>query len=265
MPSPTQSTGQEPPSEPSSRRWRWITPLRLTGLLVISLALLAFVGARMMSDRRFDQGMAALRVHRFRLADEQLKLAGDIDRRGGEVALMRCRVAWVDGDRETSLAHLQAAENQGLDPSRVEQERTLIQIRGDSAAAMRPQLPAMLRGTSPQDGPAILEAFTAGFLARANVGQASEILDYWQQADADDPRIYYWRGVLRRAFGEPSDAVEQFETALRLAPEMTPARLALADVLRSADFYSDALAQYEQIVRRGKETPMPSSGWRSAN
>ncbi len=214
----------------------------------MALALVAVVvAAKILSDRALDLGVAALRIHRFDEADQQFQRAGKWYRRGGEVALLRSRAAWAEGDSERGALLLDLASDEGMAAKRIEQERLLMQIRGGSAGEMRSRLPSMLQ-RSPQDGPAILEAFTAGFLAHGEADRAAEMLAMWQDADADDPRVYYWRGVLHQTFGESIDAIEHFRAALAVAAEMTPARFALAEILKSHFFYSEALPHYQRVV-----------------
>lgn len=235
-PTETDASVAKPP------RWKWAF------WVVVVLALVA-VSAWSLCNRWFDQGLAAARVHQFTLAEQLLKRSGMINGRSGQVALLRSRVAWVSGDLQTAQTLLETAQQQGLDQKQIEQERLLITIRSGAAATeMRSQLPTMLTGTSTQDGPAILEAFTAGFLARGRIDQATEILRIWENADASDPRIHHWRGVLQQAFGHPNRAIEQFEKTIAVAPEMDQSRLALAETLRSAEFFAQAIPQYKQLV-----------------
>lgn len=188
-------------------------------------------------------------MHRFDLANQHLEQAASVNRLGGRVDLLISRVAWVRGDAEASQRQLERAASKGVDADLLEREKRLAQIRFGSAASWRPKLPTMLQQTTSEDGPAILEAFTAGFLAQGSPEQAAEILAVWQQADPQDPRIDYWSGMSDQAFGNPDDAAEHFRDALRKSPDMTPARLALADLLQSVYFYPEALSHYERVLR----------------
>ena len=236
-----------PDAEPIARR-RLLSRRQMIVITMVLLVLGIFVVARFVSDRWYGQGMAALRIHRFEVAEQFLQKAATINRRRGEVALMRGRVAWVKGDQVASEKWIQQAAAQGLDPKRIDRERRLLQIRAGSAEIEYSRLSTMLR-QHPEDGLATLEAFTAGFLARGNVQRATEMLAFWKQADASDPRIHYWHGMLNRAFGKESIAIEHFEQAIRAEPDMSPARLALADLLTSFFFYPEARLQYQRLVR----------------
>ncbi len=253
-----QADGQ-PPIAPTDTgtdtvgRRRFLSRWHLLVLATVLLAVGWFAVVRTVSQRRFGQGLAALRIHLFELADQRFEQAGSWHQRGGEVALLRGRVAWVKGDLEASKEWIKTAAIQGLDPQRAEQERLLAQIRSGSAAGQRSRLPTMLR-RRPEDGPAILEAFTAGFLARGDVDQATELLSLWEEADAKDPRIHYWRGTLNRAFGNEAEAIGEFERALRNSPNMAPARMALADLLKSFYFYPEALVQYQRVLAEQPST-----------
>ncbi len=247
------SRKQEAPNKEVGQRRRLLSGWRLVCLLVVLLLLAVAAVTRFGSDHYLKQGAAALRIHRFQQADRCLQRAAICRWRGAEVALLRSRLAWVQGDLAASEAHLQVAARRGAVPSTVKQERTLMKVRDGSAVALRSRLPSMLQ-TFPDQGPAILEAFTAGFLARGDADQASEILAIWQDADATDPRVDYWQGVTKRAFGKPSHAIAHFQSGLKKSPEMTVARLALAETLRSHFFYRQALAHYRRVLRQQSDS-----------
>jgi tetratricopeptide (TPR) repeat protein len=240
--SATDTTGGLPtPSRRLLRGWR------LVAVLVVSLGLAAVAASRFQSDRHFRLGLEAFRLHRFDLADQQFAKALRWSPRGGEIAKMRSRAAWMNDDRQASQRHLADAVARGLDAASIEQERQLMKIRDGAGAEQHSRLPSMLQ-RSPEQGPAILEAFTAGSLARGDSVTASGILSIWERADPNDPRIHYWRGTLHQSFGEQIDAVEHFEAALRIAPQMTPARLSLAEVLEAQFLYAQAIDHYRQVV-----------------
>jgi tetratricopeptide (TPR) repeat protein len=237
------SAANEP--EPARRRhlWRWLAAI------VVLLVVAGMLGTQIGSRHWLKRGQVALSIHRFDLANQYLEKAARLNDLGGQVELMLGRVAWVRGDGQASQRRLERAVEQGVDEKQFQREKELAQIRFGAAGAMRSKLPTMLQQTSTEDGPAILEAFTAGYLAQGSPDQAAEILAVWQQADSQDPRIDYWRGVREQAFGSQEKAIGHFREALRKAPKMTPARLALADLLQSFYFYPEARTQYQRVLQ----------------
>lgn len=240
--------GATPPDPAAERANRRPSPTRrvVFVLLVLVAAACFFLPPRVAQDS-LTGAIDATRIYRFDRAFPLFEKAAAWSTLEGEVAYQQARAAWMNGDLEASGAALDLASKQGFDQSRIKRERQLIQIRGGGASTSRGRLPTMLR-VAPEDGPAILEAFTAGFLSEGDAAGAAEMLAAWKDADATDPRVDYWAGVLDQTFGVPGDAIEHYRDALQRAPEMSRARLALAGLLKSRLFFTEALANYQILA-----------------
>ena len=226
-------------------------PKRRASRLVL-LALLAGIACVLwiwsLSGKWVDDGEAAIRLHRFGDARQAFRRASHVPLRGGVAWMGMARAAWMSGDLTMAEESLVAARSKGATEDQITRERQLIQIRQGAAVELRPELPEMLRRTTNEEGPVILEAFVAGFLNRGQTDGAAEILAAWKDAAPDDPRLYFWRGVVMQSEGRNHDAIESQRKALSLAPRMTVARLAIAEPYRQSEYYREAIPIYRTVL-----------------
>jgi predicted CXXCH cytochrome family protein len=140
----------------------------------------------------------------------------------GVTALTAIRDAIGSADPLLRLGAIRA-----LEPYDVETRRLASPLLADPAKAARLEAARLLAA----DGASVEEWLAAELVA------------------ADRPETHVEIGALRAEQGRPGEAVAAFETALRLDPNFTPARLDLADLLRSLGRDAEAEAPLREAVR----------------
>ncbi|ATQ70666.1 MULTISPECIES: multiheme c-type cytochrome [Methylosinus] len=193
-------------------------------------------------SRRLGQASAAKAIALGRraapgAAEALAALAGD----GGESAIMRATalslLARAPGEmalraiREaigSSDALLRLGAIRALEPYDATTRRLAAPLLADPAAATRLEAARLLAATG----------------VSAEEWVAAELVS------AERPETHLGVGALRAEQGRPLEAIAAFETALRLDPKFTPARLDLADLLRSEGRDAEAEAPLREAVRR---------------
>ncbi|GEM_PF-5337047 len=76
----------------------------------------------------------------------------------------------------------------------------------------------------------------------------------------DDPEEWARQGVGHRDVGEPEAAIECLEKAVRLAPQSTVYQIELAETLREAGQFEEAIAAYEKVLEGEPDFPEALEG-----
>ena len=103
--------------------------------------------------------------------------------------------------------------------------------------------PAMAAGPDPDT--AIADAIAAR--AKGDFAAARKLLTAVLAANAEHARALHELAVLHAIFGELSDAAALFKRALQADPAMTASRKNLAEVLRAAGRFSEALPHFKAL------------------
>ena len=236
--------------KPRSRRkpagWRlsrrhavWLTLL----LAVLALALFArpsySLWARQAAARR-------LRIGAISDARQYLRRAAWSAPDDGTIDMMSAfcfrQLRQVDRWRDA----LQAAEEKGISPARIERERELYRIQtGNWREGAESQFAAFAaQGVTAYDVPG---AFVSGCLARGRSGLAQQILDAWSADYPNDAHVAYMRGKYWESLFDTEQAQAQYEEAILLEPRHELAHLALAETFEQNDQLNQAFGQYAAL------------------
>lgn len=93
---------------------------------------------------------------------------------------------------------------------------------------------------------------------RGSIEQLKQGLNLKKDADAsprDQSRIHYVLGGLLVNDGRDEEAAEQFEQALKLAPELSDARVKLGNIQARSGNLEQALATYDSVISNQAENP----------
>lgn len=92
-------------------------------------------------------------------------------------------------------------------------------------------------------------------LAENRYEQALGFLTQAMEVDGSDPFLHVNLGRVYRRLGEDDKAIESFQTAIRLLPELFDAHLQLAETFRSMSRPVDAVQSYRNAVRIRPDEP----------
>jgi predicted Zn-dependent protease len=101
----------------------------------------------------------------------------------------------------------------------------------------------------------VLEAMAAGYARVYRLGEAEEILSFWQEREPENPLAMLYRGKLFEIHQRPSDAVVEYRRAVEVDPEFDEARQRLAAALIDLQQAGDAQAHLEHLRRRQPHNP----------
>jgi predicted CXXCH cytochrome family protein len=193
-------------------------------------------GSRRIGDASAAKAIALGRSAAPGAAEALAALAGD----EGESAIMRA----------TALSLLARAP--GVTALRAIREAISASdplLRLGAIRALEPYDIATRRLASPLLADPVKATRVASARLLAAAGASAEEWVAAELVSADRPETHLGVGALRAEQSRPLEAIAAFETALRLDPKFTPARLDLADLLRSQGRDAEAEAPLREAVR----------------
>ena len=135
----------------------------------------------------------------------------------------------------------------GAAPDPVEEGGTPPQRGTDPVAAVARSLVATARTSLPTICDALFVEACRQYRAK-NIDRARKLFLHVLSLDPTHVNTLCNLGALERQLGRGQRALELLQTAIVLAPDLAPARTALADALRDAGKLEQALAQYRKAI-----------------
>jgi tetratricopeptide (TPR) repeat protein len=105
------------------------------------------------------------------------------------------------------------------------------------------------------DGPAICEAIVSGYLQAFRVKEAMSVLEAWKRDYPGDPQPMVVRGMYFAHRQNWNSAANEFEAALKLAPDRDDIRAQWAESLRNLGQLSQAREQFEHCRQSSPRNP----------
>jgi tetratricopeptide (TPR) repeat protein len=171
------------------------------------------------------------------------------------VHLLAARAARRLERLDEAQEHLEACERcQGGETQATKVERALLRVhRGDLAGAED-----FLRSCVAQDDPDSVESLdilSAALILNYRVAEAHRCLDDLLRRQPDHFHALVRRGWTARSMTWYPEAVQDYEKALALRPDVDAVRLALAEIQVALGRFSDARDHFEQLRERQPNNP----------
>jgi tetratricopeptide (TPR) repeat protein len=141
--------------------------------------------------------------------------------------------------KQAGARHLRDAERLGAPPDELAVERALADIQHGAWGNNERILMDRVRDLKP-DTPLILEGLIHAYLRHVNFEKALACQDALLRMEPDNLQGLLWRGRMRALLRQKERAHEDYEGALKLAPDFDPARYYFAEMLAAENRYSEA-------------------------
>src|SRR5262249_33467513 len=141
--------------------------------------------------------------------------------------------------QEAASRHLAEAERLGASSETVAVERMLADMQHGVLLNNERLRAERVRKLTP-DTPLILEGLIHAYLRHVNFEKALACQDALLRMEPGNLQGLLWRGRMRALLRQKQRAYEDFESALKLAPDFDPARYYLAELLAAENRYREA-------------------------
>lgn len=191
-------------------------------------------------------------VHNGQLAEaeDRLKICVLIWPRSVAVHRLAARTARMRGHFAEAESHLHRClkllPNETAD---VELEFLLLRVQQGEADAVASPLLRCVEEHHPES-PLILETLSQAYLHNLRYGPALSCLDRWIEEWPNMAQPYHLRGWLFARLADRQGALQDYERALQLDPDLTPARLHLAELYLQLSNANEALPHLERLRRQ---------------
>jgi tetratricopeptide (TPR) repeat protein len=140
--------------------------------------------------------------------------------------------------------YLMLAESLGWPREQILLEQRLLQAETGDIWSVEDALLEQLNRLPPEER-VILEGLVKGYLNSARFADAADIATTWSRRYPGDWEAYLFRGRAYQGQGRWSEAVSDYQEALRIQPDSIAARLWYADTLLASHDYRNALDNYQ--------------------
>jgi predicted Zn-dependent protease len=173
-----------------------------------------------------------------------------------EAHYLKARIAWARRDLGTVQQEIDRAAALGYPPGLMARLTGLFVARTHQAAKAEPLLRrAFDEGRGPD--PEVAEALARIYLGSFRMGDARVVLDRWIREVPSDALPYLLRTEVERRTSEPDEVViGSYREALRRDPDLDPARVGLAEMLRENHQNAEADKEYVRYLARKPDDPM---------
>jgi tetratricopeptide (TPR) repeat protein len=144
---------------------------------------------------------------------------------------------------------------------RLHYDSDAVELETDLLGTMRGELPRQQKqllsrvGKGDADAPLILEALVPAYLASQQLPLAMNCVTQLLALEADNPQVWFWRGLVREQLMFLRLAVADYEKALELSPNFDEARLRLAQSFVGMNSFAEAETHLELLRERRPNDP----------
>ena len=226
---------------------------RLKRAIVVSAALVCIsvagciIGAYFWAGHHYRQAERDLSKRDFAGAYAHLEAYLQVHRFDGDTHYLAARTARRANLPDDARRHLEDCERLGF-PSRDEiaLERMLMKVQNGEVAESEETLINFVLNDHP-DSILILEALGEGYLRTFKMGMAEFCVNQLLMRQPDNPLAYLWRGELRDQQLATQSALDDYQKALDLDPDLDEARLRLGEKLILIERVREALPHFERL------------------
>jgi tetratricopeptide (TPR) repeat protein len=239
--------------------WKRRHPWLAAGGLVVLLALLGWAGYQGIwywrGRSQYRAAQLAVDRHDWAAANEHLKVALRDWPRSTDSRLLAARVARRRDRFDDAEEHLDACQQlEGRETQAIKVERSLIRVHQGDLAGQEEFLRTCVKQDDP-DSAEILDILSIALIIDYRMAEAQRYLDDLLQRRPNDFDALVHRGQTAESMGWYADAVQHYEKALALRPEVDSVRLAMAEILVALGRFADAQPHFEQLGKRQPQNP----------
>jgi tetratricopeptide (TPR) repeat protein len=213
-------------------------------------------------------GFYGYALHQWRLAQKAVKEDRAADARN---AIKLCLVVWprsvpvhlLAARVERMTGHPEEADillkectrlEHGVATADIQLEYLLMRVQSGDEDGAAPDLENYLKAKHP-DTPLILKTLSLAYLHRLRYAHAIMYLDRWIQADPDAAIAYYLQGWAYENVNGHTKAMENYQKAIALRPDLFEARLKVAEMLLYEHNPDEALPHLERLRKQDPDRP----------
>jgi tetratricopeptide (TPR) repeat protein len=225
-------------------RFKWLLATVLLSVLVV----LALLNAKARSD--FREAQEAYEAVDYRRADQKIHEALRFWFWRPSVHIWAARIARSRYDYATAERQLIAARKYGADDESVQLEWLLMRATGGELDNLSVGLWKTVEGGHEQAG-YILESMARQYMRELRFQEAIRCLTFWLKLEPTAVRALDWRGWSYEHLEGFEEAVNDYQSALQLAPGKKDLRLRLAFLYVGLSRPQAALEHLEVLDRNG--------------
>jgi tetratricopeptide (TPR) repeat protein len=235
----------------------WTTLLVLVFLLLAGTA----IGLYCLARHQWDEAQAALKVDPKEVRGKldvcflicPLGLPGSPS--CADVHLLAARAARLRADFDEAAAHLKECTRlNGGATVATQLEYLLMRAQTGEEDQVAEDLFALVEKKHPE-AVAIMETLAAAYMRHLRYGPAYACLTRWIKEAPGSAKPYHWRGWVLERMDNHKEAMLDYEQALKLDPELAPARLRVAEMLLEEKQPADAIPHLERLRRQFPDKP----------
>lgn len=223
----------------------------LGGLLLVTAA----IGFHFQALHHWHDARRALRERRAEEAREHLRFCLLRWPDDEEVLSLSARAARLCGDvqeAESTLKKLLKLQKGASEA--VQLEFLLIRVQTGEGDAVAPTLLAWVDNDH-ADSALILETLARYYTHHLRFRPAYACLSRWIEVAPEDPLPCQWRGTVQERLNNPRQAMQDYQRALDLDPDLLPARLRIANLLLEENLPLEAVPHLERLYQQDPDRP----------
>jgi tetratricopeptide (TPR) repeat protein len=236
-------------------RVAWRRP-RLTLVLALLVVAGSGVGLYAYARHQWQLALTALKLERIVEARSRLDFCLSVWPWSPEVHLLAARAARLTGDVEAAESHLNRClrlENGATEG--VQLEFLLLRVQRGEVDEVAPALIDTVEKGHPET-PIILDTLTKAYVLRLRYKPASACLTRWIELYPDAAKAYQWRGWVLERVNNHRAAMQDYQRALELDPDLLPVRVRVAEMLLEDNQAPEALPHLELAYRQAPNHPV---------
>ena len=171
------------------------------------------------------------------------------------VHLLTARAARLSGDYDAAEAHLnQCLKLQKGDASDIQLEFLLMRAQTGEEDEVAPLLVILVDNKHPET-PLILKTLSRAYMHKLRYGPAFLYLDRWIREEPDSAEPLHWRGWVLERLNNAKAAMDDYQQALKLDPELLTVRLRVAEMLLEDHNPVEALPHLQWLNKKYPDRP----------
>jgi tetratricopeptide (TPR) repeat protein len=224
----------------------WTTALVLFGLALAGTG----TGLYGYALYQWHAAQAALREDRPTDARARIQWCLTFWPRSADVHLLAARAARLTGDYPAAETHLKTCTRLNRGATEASQLEYLLMRaqtgEEDEVAA------ALFNYVDHEyhESPLILQTLARAYMHRLRYGPAYACINRWAKLQPDSAKPYHWKGWVLERLNNPRAAMQDYERALELDPELVPVRLRVAEMLLEDSHPVKAAPHLERLHRQ---------------
>ncbi len=199
--------------------------------LLVALVLLAgsAAGFYVYALHQWDAAREALRQVRAEEAHPMLDFCLRVWPRSVQVRLLTARAARMHGELDVAEQHLNRCLKLAGPTEAIQLEFLLLRVQLGEVEEVAPMLVDSVEKGHPESE-LILETLAGAYMNNLRYRPALRCLDRWLKLAPDSAQPYKWRGWIYDRMNHASEAMEDYEHALELDPDLTTVRTRVAEI-----------------------------------